>query len=205
MDQDWDPSTIEVFVGIDMAKGDHYAQAVTRTGVEVFDRPVANDEHAINALIDAAAQHGTAALIVDQPASGAQLLVAIAAARGVPVAYVTGLQMRRAADLYAGSAKTDPRDAWVLADFARRNFDRLVWLTVTDELLTELRVLNGRDVDLATDANRISKPCRDALVAVSPALERVLGGRLIDAGVRDLLLRHSTPTALRAARKRRVR
>ena len=33
--------------------------------------------------------------------------------------------MRRAAQLYEGTAKTDPKDAWVLADYARRNTDRL--------------------------------------------------------------------------------
>jgi len=84
-----------------------------------------------------------------------ELLLRVAAQRQVPVAYVTGLQMRRAADLHAGSAKTDPRDAWVLADFARRNADHLAWVDIGDELLSALRVLNGRDVDLATDANRI--------------------------------------------------
>jgi transposase len=202
---EFNPASIEVFVGIDMAKGDHYAQAVTATGEELFDRPVANDETAIAGLIEDAAGHGMVALVVDQPASGAQLLLAAARAAGVPVAYVTGLQMRRAADLYAGAAKTDPRDAWVLADFARRNADRLVWLSVSDELLTALRVLNGRDVDLATDANRITNRCRDALVAVSPALERAVGDRLGHAGVRDLLARWSTPTALRRAGRSRVR
>ena len=158
--QEWDPATIEVFVGIDMAKGDHYAQAMHRDGRELFDGPVANDEAAIVALLEHAGGHGRVAVVVDQPASGAQLLLATAAARGVAVAYVTGLQMRRTAELYAGAAKTDPRDAWVLADFARRNADRLVWLAVTDELLVRLRVLNGRDVDLAVDANRIANRCR---------------------------------------------
>ncbi len=51
------------------------------------------------------------------------------------MAYVTGLAMRRTADLYAGAAKTDPKDAQVLADFAWRNADRLTRTTVTDELL----------------------------------------------------------------------
>jgi transposase len=82
--------------------------------------------------------------------------------------------------------ETDPRDAWILADFARRNLDRLAWIQVTDELLVRLRVLNGRDVDLATDANRVSNRCRDALVAVSPALERAVGQRLAHGGVRDV-------------------
>jgi len=168
---------VEVLVGVDMAKGDHYAQAITSHGEELFDQPVANDQAALEAMIDQAASKGRVGLVIDMTASGAQLLLSVAAARGVPVAYVTGLQMRRATELYAGAAKTDPRDAWVLADFARRNTDRLTWLDVTDELLVRLRVLNGRDVDLATDANRVINRCRDALVAVSPALERSIGDR----------------------------
>jgi len=198
-------SEIGVFVGVDKAKTDHFAQATTTTGVELFARSVPNDQAAIEKLIDDAAGHGGVPVVIDMTASNAQLLLAVAAERQVPVAYVTGLQMRRAADLYAGSAKTDPRDAWVLADFARRNADRLAWLDVRGELLLELRVLNGRDVDLATDANRIINRTRDALTALSPGLERAVGQRLVQAGVRDLIAKWSTPTALRAAGKAKVR
>ena len=197
---------IDVFVGIDMAKQDHYAQAISRDGAELFKRPVLNDEATIVRLINDARAHGTqVAFVVDQPASGAQLLLSLATAHGIPVAYVTGLQMRRAADLYAGSAKTDPLDAWVLADFARRNADRLTWLQVTDDLLVELRILNGRDVDLATDATRTINRCRDALTAISPALERAVGSMLGHAGIRDTLAKWPTPTALRGAGKARIR
>jgi len=198
-------SGAEVFVGVDMAKAEHYAQAITADGVEGFGRPIDNDQAAIEAMLEDAGRHGTVALVIDMTASGAQLLLAIAAERGVPVAYVTGLQMRRAAELYAGTAKTDPRDAWVLADFARRNADRLTWLEVSDELLVRLRVLNGRDVDLATDSNRVINRCRDALVAVSPALERTVGHRLGQPGVRDAVARWSTPSALRSAGRTKVR
>src|SRR5690606_22273263 len=92
-----------------------------------------------------------------------------------------------------------------LAAFGRGNADRLTWLAISDELLAELRVLNGRDVDLAADANRIVNRCRDALVAISPALERAVGDRLDKPGVRDLLARYPTPTALRAAGPARIR
>ena len=109
---------IDVVVGVDMAKTDHYAQAVTVDGVELFDRPVTNDQQVIEAMIDEAGVAGRVALVIDMTASGAQLLLSVAHTRQVPVAYVTGLQMRRAAQLYAGHAKTDPIDAWVLADFA---------------------------------------------------------------------------------------
>ena len=196
---------IDVFVGIDMAKQDHYAQAISRDGTELFKRPVLNDQATIEQLLSDAAVHGRIVVVVDQPASGAQLLLSLAAQHQVPVAYVTGLQMRRAADLYAGSAKTDPIDAFVLADFARRNADRLTWLSVTDDLLVELRILNGRDVDLAADATRTINRCRDALTAISPALERVVGSRLGQAGVRDVLAKWATPTALRSAGQARIR
>jgi hypothetical protein len=57
----------------------------------------------------------------------------------------------------------------VLADSARRNADRLVWIDVSDALFLELRVLNGGDVDLATDANRIINRTRDALATLQAA------------------------------------
>ena len=122
------------------------------------------------------------------------------------MAYVTGLAMRRAADLYAGAAKTDPKDAAVLADYARRNADRLSWTTPSDELLARLRILNGRDADLAADATRAANRLRDALLTVSPALERAVGDKLSSSGgARDALARWGTPTALRDAGKARVR
>lgn len=50
----------------------------------------------------------------------AQLTLAVAARRQVPVAYVPGLVMRRAADLCPGEAKTDKRDAFIIADTGLR-------------------------------------------------------------------------------------
>ena len=148
---------------------------------------------------------GRVVLVIDTTRSGAHLLLAAAARRRIPVAYVTGLQMRRAAELYAGSAKTDPRDAFVLADFARRNADRLTWVEVTDEVLTRMRVLSGHDEDLAADSTRTINRLRDAMVSVSPGLERVLGSKLAQRGVRAVLVRWPTPTAMRAAGKTRIR
>jgi len=196
---------VGVFVGVDVAKGDHYACAVTAAGVEVLARSVRNDEAAIDQLIDDAAAHGAVALVIDTTSSAASLLLEAAAHREVPVAYVSGLVMRRAADLYAGAAKTDPKDAFVLADYARRNADRLTWTAPSDELLARLRILNGRDADLAADATRAANRLRDAILAVSPALERAVGDKVAtNPGVRDALARWGTPTALRSAGRARV-
>ena len=196
----------EVFVGVDVAKGKHYACAVSASGEALFARAVPNDEGDIRRMISDAAVHGRPALVVDMTSSAAVLALTVAAEVAIPVAYVTGLSMRRAADLYAGAAKTDPKDAQVLADFAWRNADRLTWTTVTDELLARLRILNGRDTDLAADATRVANRLRDALLAVSPALERAVGDRLMSTpGLRAALVRWPNPTALRTAGKARVR
>jgi transposase len=174
-------------------------------GERIFARSVINDQAALEALLDRAGEHGTAGLVIDQPGSIAQLVLAVARARGVPVAYVPGLVMRRAADLYPGEAKTDKRDAFVIADTGRTRHKQVHWLNVgSDELLERLRVLNGFDIDLAADQTRLTNRCRDALTSVSPALERAVGSRLHQAGVRDLLAKYPTLTALRAAETARI-
>jgi|TARA_R110002110_G_scaffold216489_1_gene430512 hypothetical protein len=54
------------------------------------------------------------------------------------------------------------------------------------------------------DANRIINRTRDALTALSPGLERVVGQRFVQAGVRDLITKWSTPTALRDVGKTKI-
>src|SRR5688500_6566625 len=108
--------------------------------------------------------------------------------------------MSRAADLYPGEAKTDRRDAFVIADTGRTRRRQVHWLdTASDDLLVQLRVLNGFDIDLAADLVRLSNRLRDSLTSISPALERAVGSRLGHAGVRALLAVHPTPTSLRHA------
>ena len=151
--------------------------------------------------------HGHPALVVDTTSSAAVLALTVAAECGIPVAYVSGLVMRRAADLYAGAAKTDPKDAQVLADYAWRNADRLTWTSVTDELLARLRILNGRDTDLAGDATRAVNRLRDALLAVSPSSgtchRRQACVRAWTANCAHQMV--PRPTALRSAGKARIR
>jgi transposase len=113
--------------------------------------------------------------------------------------------MRRAADLYPGEAKTDRRDAYVIADTARTRCWQVHWLdTGSDALLEQLRVLNGFDIDLAADLTRLTNRLRDALTSISPALERAIGSRLAHGGVQDLMAKYPTPTALRAAGRSRI-
>jgi transposase len=200
------PDEVDVWIGLDVGKDEHYADVLDDDGQPLFGRAVVNDEAALVALLDRASEHGTPGLIIDQPGSIAQLAIAVAGHRGVPVAYVPGLVMRRAADLYPGEAKTDRRDAFVLADTGRTRRRQVHWLdTGSDELLDALRVLNGFDIDLAADVVRLTNRLRDALTSVSPALERAVGDRLDAPGVRECLAAFPTPTALRAAGRGRIK
>jgi transposase len=199
------PDDVDVWIGLDVGKDEHFADVLDDHGERLFGASVANDEAALEALVERAGLHGTPGLVIDQPGSIAQLAIAVAARRGLPVAYVPGLVMRRAADLYPGEAKTDRRDAYVIADTARTRRRQVHWLDAgSDELLAQLRVLNGFDIDLAADLTRLTNRLRDSLVAISPALERAVGSRLGHRGVRDLLTRYPTPTALRAAGRARI-
>lgn len=199
------PEQVDVWVGLDVGKQEHFADVLDDAGDRLFSRSVANDQAAIEAVLDRAAGHGVPGLVIDQPGSIAQLALAVAACRGVPVAYVPGLVMRRAADLYPGEAKTDKRDAYVIADTARTRRRQVHWLDAgSDELLAQLRVLNGFDIDLAADQTRLANRLRDALTSIFPALERAIGNRLHQPGVRDLVAKYPTLTALRAAGRARI-
>lgn len=193
---------ITAWIGLDVGKADHHATVVDAAGTVVFDRAVRNDETAIERLLDNAGVG--AALVIDQPGSIGALAVAVARRRGVPVAYVPGLVMRRASQLYPGEAKTDRRDSFVIADTARIHQARVHWLAESEQILDELRVLGGYDDDLAHDRTRTANRLRDMLLQASPAVERVLGDRLDHPAVRVLLERYPTPTAMRAAGRRRL-
>ncbi len=193
---------IQVWIGLDVGKADHHATVIDAAGQVRFDRPVRNSEEAIERLLDDAGQD--AALVIDQPGSIGTLAVAVARRRWIPVAYVPGLVMRRASELYPGEAKTDRRDSFVIADTARIHQARVHWLAESDELLEELRILGGHDDDLAHDRTRTANRLRDMLLQAAPAVERVLGPRLEHAAVRAMLERYPVPTAMRAAGKRRL-
>jgi transposase len=110
--------------------GDHHAVGRDPTGKRLHDGPLPNNEAKLRALFDKLAAHGPLPVVVDQPATIGALPVAVARAAGHQVAYLPGLAMRRIADLYPGTAKTDARDAFIIADaalicLARRRCDVL--------------------------------------------------------------------------------
>ncbi|WP_198530203.1 IS110 family transposase, partial [Burkholderia pseudomallei] len=138
MQQDQQHDSVDVFVGVDVGKGQHHAVALDRNGKRLYNKAMPNDEAKLRALISELRAHGRLLFVVDQPATIGALPVAIARDEGVMVAYLPGLAMRRIADLHAGEAKTDARDAAIIAETARSMPHTLRSLRLADEPLAEL-------------------------------------------------------------------
>ncbi|RQU25729.1 IS110 family transposase [Burkholderia cenocepacia] len=187
---------VDVFVGVDVGKGQHHAVALDRNGKRLYNKALPNDEIKLRALIAELKTHGRLLFVVDQPSTIGALPVAVARAEGVLVAYLPGLAMRRIADLHAGEAKTDARDAAIIAEAARSMPHTLRSLRLADEQLAELTMLCGFDDDLAAQVTQTSNRIRGLLTQIHPALERVLGPRLDHPAVLDLLERYPSPAAL---------
>src|SRR5690242_19498796 len=193
-----------VFLGLDVGKGEHHACALDPTGKKLHDRALPNDEQRLRALFAQLGRHGRVLVVVDQPASIGALPVTVARAAGCQVAYLPGLTMRRLADVHPGNAKTDARDAYVIADAARTLPHTLRRVDTGDETLAELEVLVGFDDDLAGEATRISNRIRGLLTQIHPALERVLGPKVHHPAVLELLSRCGGPTGLGKAGRRKL-
>lgn len=195
-----EPREVAVYLGLDVGKGEHHAVGLSPAGKKVHDRALPNSEPKLRALFDKlATKHGKVLVIVDQPASIGALPLTVARDAGCLVAYLPGLSMRRVADLYPGEAKTDARDAYVIADAARTMPHLLRDLKADDETLAALSMILGFDDDLAGEATRAANRIRGLLTSIHPGLERVLGPRLQHPAVLDLLARHGAPGEIQAA------
>ena len=187
-----------MYCGVDVGKTDHHACALNPAGERLYDRALPNDEAALRAVLTSLSEHGEVLVVIDQVASLGALIVAVARELNVALAYLPGLSMRRIADLHPGEAKTDARDAWVIADAARTMPHTLRRVGGDEATLAGLTVLAGYDDDLAAETTRLSNRLRDALLHVHPAVERLLGKHLDRGGVVDLLAAAATPAAMTA-------
>ncbi|MER6734683.1 IS110 family transposase [Streptomyces puniciscabiei] len=193
------------FLGLDVGKGEHHATAVTPAAKKAFDKRLPNSEPKLRELFEKLqAKHGTVLVVVDQPASIGALPLTVARDAGCQVAYLPGLTMRRIADLYHGEAKTDARDAFIIADAARALPHTLRTLELEDETVAELEMIVGFDDDLAGEATRISNRLRGLLTQIHPSLERVLGPRIQHPAVLLMLDQFGSPARLRKAGRRRL-
>ena len=199
-----DQHRFDVFVGLDVGKEHHHATALNTAGKRVHDKALPQDESALREVFDKLAGYGSVLVIVDQPATIGALPVTVARALGIEVAYLPGLAMRRIADLHPGNAKTDARDAYIIAEAGRSMPHALRRVGGDDDLIADLAVIVGFDDDLAGEVTRVSNRIRGLLTQIHPALERAIGGDIGHPAVLALLTKFGGPTGLAAAGKRRL-
>jgi transposase len=190
------------WVGIDVGKEFHWAHVLDASGKEILSRKLENDEADISKLIEELlCLAGELVWAVDQPGGSAALLLALLWERDQRVLYIPGLTVNRASATYRGESKTDARDAHVIADQARMRAD-LGELEPGEEAVAELRILLGRRRDLVVDQNRTITRLGEALLSLSPALERALD--LNRRGPLTLLTHYQSPARLRQAGHKRI-
>lgn len=164
------PSTRPAAVlGLDVGKSSHWACLIDRDGEVLDSAPVRNREAELDALF-ASAPAGTL-VVVDQFRNIGSLAVRRARAAGLGVAYLPGLAASRAAGLFAGEAKTDERDAAVIARTALGVPDSLSGVPGRGEALEAARALSSQRDHVVACATRDKNRLRAVLLESCPALE----------------------------------
>lgn len=193
----------EAWVGIDAGKGHHWATAVDETGGKLWSKKVENDEAAIlTALGELLELADHVHWAVDISGTSSALLLALLAAHGQQAVYVPGRTVNRMSGAYRGEAKTDARDAYVIAETSRHRRD-FTAINVPAQLAADLALLTGHRADLVADRVRLINRLRDVLTGVFPALERAFDYSN-HKGALVLLTGYQTPAAIRRRGRSRL-
>ncbi|MEV7753998.1 IS110 family transposase [Streptomyces griseofuscus] len=192
-----------VWAGVDAGKGHHWAAVVDETGATLWSKKIDNDESAIlTALGDILGLADEVHWAVDISGTASALLLALLAGHGQHAVYVPGRTVNRMSGAYRGEAKTDARDAYVIAETAHHRSD-FTTIDVPAQLAADLALLTAHRSDLVADRVRTTNRLRDVLTGVFPALERSFDysnhkGALI------LLTGYQTPASIRRRGRARL-
>src|SRR5947207_11106545 len=162
----------KAWAGIDVGKRHHWVCVVDRDGRQLLSVKVANDEAEIAAVIGSMTRlAGKITWAVDIVGAPSALLLALLSQAGQPVRYASGRLVAAMSGAYSGEGKTDPKDAFVIAETARLRRSLPVIDHKTD-LVRNLGLLTAHRADLIADRVRMINRLRDLLTSVFPALER---------------------------------
>lgn len=160
------------WVGFDVGKAFHWVCVLDGEGEEVLSRRVeAAEEGLETACSEIEALGGERTVGLDLMGGPATLLEAILLERGEKVFHVPGVAVNRARDAYASEAKTDARDARVIADQLGLRRGTLKEVRPGEEATVELRLLVAHRRDLLQDQTRRAARLREILLGVFPGLE----------------------------------
>lgn len=160
-----------MWVGIDVGKLSHHACAVDETGKVVWTQKLANEQRAIEAVIERAQK--TAERVqwaIDLTSPIASMLITVLMAADEAVVYVPGRVVNTMTNAFPGEGKTDAKDARVIAQTVRMRTD-LAEVAMPEDLVVELTQLTGYRTDVMADWVRGINRLRSLLGSIFPALE----------------------------------
>lgn len=193
-----------VYLGLDVGKAEHHATGLDPAGERVHDKALPQDARRCARCTTSSPREACCWSWSTSRPRSALCRWRWRARAGIDVAYLPGLAMRRIADLHPGNAKTDARDAYIIAEAARSMPHALRRVDLGDEALADLQVIVGYDDDLAKEITRVTNRICGLLTQIHPALERALGSDLHHRAVLELLARFGGPTGLRKAQRRQL-
>ena len=187
----------DVYAGVDVGKSFHHLHATDHVGKVLVSKRIDQNEDQLLTMFSNLSQGRSVLVVVDQPRNIGSLTLQCARQAGCQVAYLPGLAMRRAAGLLPGDAKTDARDAQVIAMAARTIPEALRPAPNLDEIRGELEALAGYDNDCQTDRTREINRLRALLVETNPEFEKALGDDIASLLTLDMLIKYGGPWSIR--------
>jgi transposase len=166
------------WTGFDVGKTFHWLCVLDDEGNVILSRRIEATEEGLEAACSEIVKLGSPQermAGIDLLGGPATLLQAVLLERGERVCYVPGTTVNKVREAYAGGEhKSDPRDAFVIADQLRLRWRSLSEVRLREEPLAELRVLVGHRKDLVQDQTRRICRLRGLLLEVFPGLEAAL-------------------------------
>lgn len=190
------PGTV---IGLDVGKSSHWACVATRDGEVLLSAPVANRECGLDSLF---AEFPGALVVVDQPRNIGALALSRARAAGMPSAYLPGLAAHEASKLFGGDAKTDERDAMVIAKTALGIPDALLPVAHPDPAIAAARSIAAQRDFLICENTRNKNRLRSILLESCPEFEALAD--LSDAAELRLMAEFGGPWSVADAGGRRT-
>lgn len=163
----------QVWAGIDVGKGHHWITVVDADGDPLWNRKVINSESdiltALGEVMDAADQVTWALDLVDGPAA---LLLGALANHGQNPRYVTGSKFAAFKVSFSGQGKSDLKDSYIIAEFARCLRRQTVPVPAPSRITKELTLILAHRNGLSAERTRTINRLRALLTSIFPELER---------------------------------
>jgi len=159
----------EYYLGIDVGKMSHRACAIDGGGNVLFNIEVKNTDAELHAALKRISKDSL--VVVDQKRNIATLPIRCARKEGLEVAYLSGNAMKKASDLFPGMAKTDKREAEVIAQAARAIPSLLLPLAKEDSQSEMLRRLAAQNASLVAERTRLINRLHAVLLESNAAFE----------------------------------